>query len=70
MPLFWPHTSDQPCEPPPATAVQLDEIICHQMRTRHSLSLREIPAVMLHDQRALQTHRHAMGGGLPATYGR
>jgi hypothetical protein len=29
MPLLRAHPRNQPCEPPPAAAGQLDEVICH-----------------------------------------
>ncbi len=40
MPLSRAHTRDQFREAPPAAAVQLNEVIWHQARLRHRLSLR------------------------------
>ena len=40
MPLVRAHARDQCREPPSAPAVQLYEVICHQMRAMHSLSIR------------------------------
>ena len=44
MPLFGAHARDQCREPSSAPAVQLYEVICHQMRARHSLSIRWLHA--------------------------
>ena len=50
MPLFRAHPRDprdQRCEPSPTAAVQLDEVIYRQTRTRHCLSLvaAQLPAL-------------------------
>lgn len=42
MPLSRANARDQRREPASAPAVQLYEVICHQMRTEHSLSIRTV----------------------------